>query len=150
MPRASSQSRPPIPAASSPTPASLKIAARHPAAPASEAGNTPPCEPVTTTAPAASGPSLVMLSAVSGSGDTITLLHRDRTAVSGGQHLRRVAGDDDIEDHRPAGLGQRRAQRARQRIGRLDPQTAAAERLGDGSVVGLGQIARLIGAWPVH
>src|SRR5215467_10608962 len=63
MPNRSTSARPETPAASLPTPASLKIAAMAPAAAANLAAVTPPCEPHTTTCPADSRPSLVAESA---------------------------------------------------------------------------------------
>src|SRR5215467_4678038 len=85
-------------------------------------------------------------SASRASSHSITLLDLYRSVVDRRQHLRRIAGDDDVDHRRAVAFFHSSPQRAGQRFGILNADAAAAHRAGDRGVIHLDKVGRLIAA----
>src|SRR3954451_1809970 len=79
-----------------------------------------------------------------GSSHAVALLDLQSAVVDGGQHLRRVAGHDDVYHRRAVALFHALPKRSREGLGVFDPDPAAAHDAGDRRVIHLVQIGRLI------
>src|SRR5262245_11030063 len=80
------------------------------------------------------------------SSHSIALLDLYRSVVDRRQHLRRIAGDDNVDHRRAVEFFHSSPQRAGQRFGILNADAAAAHRAGDRGVIHLDKVGRLIAA----
>src|SRR5215831_16854407 len=80
------------------------------------------------------------------SSHSIALLDLYRSVVDRRQHLRRIAGDDDVDHRWAVAFFHSSPQRVGQRFGILNADAAAAHRAGDRGVIHLDQVGRLIAA----
>src|SRR5262245_52742238 len=80
------------------------------------------------------------------SSHSIALLDLYRSVVDRRQHLRRIAGDDDVDHRWAVAFFHSSPQRAGQRFRILNADAAAAHRAGDRGVIHLDKVGRLIAA----
>src|SRR6202521_2184417 len=78
------------------------------------------------------------------SGNPVALLDLDGSAVDRRQHFSGIARDDHVDHGRPVAAADSLTQRLAEFLRILDPDAAATHRFGDGRVVHLDEIARLI------